>query len=569
MMCMGRWCVVMVAGAALGCGEVAEGGAAEQGAALPLFSAVQSGLTIELADGVIQGDANGPTRTFIGIPYAAPPTGELRFRPPAEVEPWTEVLHAVGPGVMCVQSAAEPSLGSPLQSEDCLRLNVFAPETIAEHPVPVLVWFHGGSNRSGSANDSLGFGLPALYDGARFRATAPRDVVVVTVNYRLGVFGFLAHPALSAEQGASGNYGLMDQQAALRWVQANIAAFGGDPDNVTVFGESAGAIDVGYQLVAKGSEDLFQHAIMESGVFGTKLPTLSEWEAEGVTLAEQKGCSGSDAAALRCLRGIEAKALLPEVLPSEPGGAVFNSANRDAARYWGANNTSSLGIVDGKLIVEQPIVSYREGRYVQVPMMIGSNAREGSAFIGGETAFSDEAQLTAALARTYGEQAPRVAAQYPVSNYASANDAAIEIAGDSAFVCSADVLARLSSRHNEVFVYHWTRAAQILGLANLGATHAVELAWVWNWWTALLGGPVHEVALAKRVGNYWTSFAARGNPNSDDELSWPRYEEQTDPELVLDLDPYPRQGQRAARCKLWLEVRAALWGDAWKIDGDH
>ena len=562
MICKRRWCVAMLASAALGCSDVAyEGGALP----LPLSTvAAQSGTTIQLSDGTVQGSASGKTRTFIGIPYAAPPIGERRWQPPAAVEPWSGALDAMGPGVMCVQSAAEPTPGAPQQAEDCLKLNVFAPERAPETLLPVLVWFHGGSNRTGSANDSLGFGLPSLYDGARLRATASRDVVVVTVNYRLGVFGFLAHPLLSAEQGASGNYGLMDQQAALRWVQANIAAFGGDAHNVTVFGESAGAIDVGYQLVAKGSEELFQRAIMESGVFDVKLPTLSEWEAEGVTLAEQKGCSGS--AALSCLRKLDAKSLLPDALPAEPGGAVFTSANPEAKRYWGANNSSSLGIVDGKLIATQPSVSYREGRYAQVPMIIGSNAREGSLFVSGETAFENEAQLTAALARTYGEQAARIAAQYPVASYPSVNDAAIEIAGDSAFKCSAYALARLTSRNNEVFVYHWTRAANIPGLADLGATHAVELAWVWNWWTALLGGPSYEVALARSVADHWTTFAERGDPNAENERVWPLYDEQTDPELVLDLSARTQQGQRAERCKLWQEVRVALWGDAWKLD---
>jgi para-nitrobenzyl esterase len=555
----------MVVGAALSCSDAGYEDDLVEVPALPLLSAASSGPTLQLQDGVVQGTVSGSTRTFIGIPYAAPPTAERRWTAPADVEPWSGVLDAVGPGVTCVQSTAASSPGAPQQSEDCLKLNVFAPDPAQQKAVPVLVWFHGGSNRAGSANDSLGFGLPSLYDGARLRATASRDVIVVTVNYRLGVFGFLAHPALSVEQGASGNYGLMDQQAALRWVQANIAAFGGDPNNVTVFGESAGAIDVGYQLVAKGSEALFQRAIMQSGLFDMKLPTLAEWEAEGVTLAEHKGCSGIDAAAISCLRSFDASALLPDALPSEPGGAVFVSANPDAKRYWGANNTSSLGIVDGQLIVEQPIVSYREGRYVQGPMIIGSNAREGSAFVNGETGFTDEAQLSAALERTFGAQASRIAAQYPVSSYPSVNDAAVEIAGDSSFVCSAYTLARLASRRNDVFVYHWTRAAQILGLADLGATHAVELSWVWNWWTALLGGPSYEVALAERVADHWTTFAESGDPSVDSLSVWPSYDEQTDPELVLDLTAHPQQGQRAERCKLWLEVRAALWGDAWKL----
>jgi para-nitrobenzyl esterase len=556
--CVGFLALVSLAASGCESDELAES-APDAGADADAAPAMPSRPMVRLEDGPVQGTVSGTTRTFIGIPYAAPPTGTRRWAPPAEVEPWTETLDASGPGVACLQNDP-PFAAAVMEREDCLKLNVFAPEPVSERPVPVMVWLHGGNNRIGSANDlDPGGSGVRVYDGAYIRRSAPREVLIVTVNYRLHALGFLAHPALTAEQGASGNYGLMDQQAALRWVQRNIAAFGGDPGNVTIFGESAGATDVCYLLAAKGSEGLFQRAVVESGACTLKLPSRTEWEAEGERYAAGKGCSGSDAAALECLRAKPVDALRPEQPASRPGGTLFFSD----ASTWGANTGGTLGNVDGKLIGEQLIDSFTAGRFVRVPLIVGSNAREGSLFLSGASALPDEASLMAALSRTYGADAARIAAQYPVASYASANEAAIEMAGDSVFVCTAYVFARLASRHTDVFVYNWVRPVDVFPYSAYGPTHGIELAWVWDWWSAILGGAAQEVMLAKRVSDYWTGFAERGDPNGADQPDWPRYDEDSDPELTFDLSITPARGRRAERCALWSSVRATLWGDAW------
>ena len=292
-----------------------------------------------------------------------------------------------------------------------------------------------------------------------------------------------------------------------------------------------------------------------------KLPTRAEWEAEGKVYAERRGCSGDDAAALSCLRDKAADSLIPELPPSAPGGIMFPDLD---AKEWGANNAGTLGSVDGKLIVEQPIDSYSAGRFRRVPLIVGSNAREASVFLTGATAFSDAASLMAALTRTYGASAARIAAQYPVAKYSSANDAAIELAGDSVFVCSAYATAQLLSRHTDVFVYNWTRAIGVAPYSSYGPTHGVELAWVWDWWRPeLLGAPASEDMLAARVADYWTHFAESGDPNGEGLPSWARYDEHEDPELTFDLEISSARGRRAERCALWNSVRAELWGDAY------
>ena len=222
--------------------------------------------------------------------------------------------------------------------------------------------------------------------------------------------------------------------------------------------------------------------------------------------------------------------------------------------------------MDGELIVEQPIESYKAGRFLRVPMIVGSNAREGSLFLNGATAFGDGASLMAALTRTYGDAAARIAAQYPVAKYSSANEAAIDLTGDSVFVCSAHTTAQLLSRHTDVFVYNWTRAVGVPPYSSYGATHAVELAWVWDWWRPeLLGAPANESMLATQVADYWTRLAEFGDPNGEGLPTWPRYDASSDPELTLDLEIRTTQGRRAERCALWNDVRVGLWGDAWNL----
>lgn len=550
----------------VGCGDDRESapntGVESEAASKP--SAAQSGTKLELASGVVQGLADSETRSFIGIPYAAPPIGERRWKPPAAVEPWDGVLDATGPGVQCMQ--AEPWDGPEL-SEDCLQLNVYAPAHVSKKPVPVMVWLYGGSNFNGSANQQVGADQPRAYDGARL-ATAARDVVVVVPNYRLDTLGFLAHPALTEEQGTSGNYGLKDQQAALRWVQQNISAFGGDPGNVTLFGESAGAFDVCYQQVATGREGLFHRAILESGACVAKVRTLREAETAGRKVAAAVGCDGDDARALECLRALPAEEVL-EPLPKDAqdvaiGGGLFVNPNADARWVWSGDDPGLLAVIDDDFLLEQPVRSFASGRFAHMPTIIGTNAREGTWFLSGESVFVDEAQYSATLEATFGALGPKVREQYPIEDYASVNDAAIEVAGDFAFVCPAWSYASLASRYADVYVYDWKRAAEKFEpFAELGPAHAVELTWVWNWWQTMDAPSAEELGLAQQVAEYWTTLAATGDPNGRGLPKWPRYESAKDPELALDLQPKVEEGRRSARCKFWSDVAAANWGDDW------
>jgi para-nitrobenzyl esterase len=512
---------------------------------------IQQGTMLELPDGWLRGSAAGGTRTFIAVPYAAPPVGPLRFQPPAPVEAWDGVLDATGPGGACIQGSRGRG-SSVVSREDCLQLNVFAPDPAPARPVPVMVWLHGGGNVTGSANQPASGHL--LFDGAVLRAAAAHEVVVVTINYRVGALGFLAHPALTSERGSSGNYGLMDQQAALRWVQLNILAFGGDPDQVTLFGESAGAYDVCYQAVAQGSDGLFHRAILQSGSCAVPVSTLAQGEADGEVFAASMGCSGDPAAVLSCLRAIPAEAIQPDDPPPAPGHPLLVPPEQRIPLTQGSGDPALLAVVDGTFLVEQPLDALNAGRFAHVPMIIGTNAREAALFQQGADAFTDEAQYLQGLSAVFGGDADAIAARYPVAEYETANEAAIAVGTDFAFVCPARRLAQAVSRRADVFVYNWNRGAGFPPFAGLGPAHGVELVWVWDAWTAWLGAPPDEVALADQVIGYWTSFASSGDPNADGRPSWPRYDEGTDPELVFDLQIATEAGRRKQRCNVWDEL---------------
>src|SRR5262245_30829179 len=282
-------------------------------ASAPMSASAAAGSPVVATDkGPVRGVATGEVQAFLGIPYAAAPIGDLRWRPPQEHAAWQGVRDASELGAHCPQLASP--YGRPSTSEDCLFLNVFAPGKTNQgrpHLLPVMFWIHGGG---------LVLGLSDGYDPAKLVA---QDVVVVTINYRLGELGFLAHPALAAESptGAAGNYGLMDQQAAMRWVQRNIRAFGGDPDNVTIFGESAGGCGVPSRLASPLAAGLFDKAIVESGAYWLVQPTLAMAEADGTAFATRAGCSAQTAA---CLRSLSVSAILaaqtaPTMVPNLDG----------------------------------------------------------------------------------------------------------------------------------------------------------------------------------------------------------------------------------------------------------
>ena len=344
--------------AVLVCGAMAAAPAGAQGGSAAVMLSADT--PVAVTGGRVQGtEAAAGVVAFKGIPFAAPPVGELRWRPPAAVVPWEGVRDAGEAGPICAQGA-----GGVGQSEDCLFLNVWAPAETAE-PLPVLYWIHGGGYTGGSGSTSI-------YDGARLAADG---AVVVTINYRLNVFGFLAHPALSAESphGASGNYGLLDMVAGLEWVRDNIAAFGGDPDRVTIFGESAGAGAVMSVMVMPQSKGLFHRAIAQSNwIHGWDRPLqgdgadLTPAEAQGTAVAAALGAGDLDPeAALAAMRAAPAQDVLA-ALAAEAGSPFLRTGH-----VWAPN-------VDGWAIPDDPLTLYAEGRQHPVPLVVGMNGNEGS-----------------------------------------------------------------------------------------------------------------------------------------------------------------------------------------------
>lgn len=497
----------------------------------------QSGTLISLPEGDVQGRLDRGTRTFIGIPYASPPLGALRWKPPMAMTHRSTTLEATGPGVACIQ----PGQTAVKQTEDCLTVNVFAPAEVPEKPLPVLVWLHGGENVRGSANDvQPSIGAP-LYDGASLRQFAKEQVVVVTVNYRLGALGFLSHRGLRAEGGASGNYGLMDQQAALRWVQSNITAFGGDPSRVTLFGQGAGASDACYQLLANDREGLIGAAILESGTCGeATLLTAPAAEARGATYARGLGCQDHDVyKQVACLRAKPASELAAASL-------VHSSDGMPA--------TDSLAVVDGVWLHEQPGAALAAGRFEQVPIIVGSNAREGAYFMREQPSMANDADYRAWLSAKFGvDRAAPIAAQYALAD-AKPDVMATNVITDAFFACPAERFASAASAHTDVYKYSFERAPYIEPFEqSQGATYEAELLWVWDVWPKVSPYAADDVGLAQTMAGYWSRLVD-GDPNGMYAPEWPRYDDKTRAELVLNLGITTRENENNAGCDLWQKL---------------
>lgn len=490
-------------------------------------------LTIVTKQGPVHGFLDGTTRIFLGLPYAAPPTGGNRFRPPQPAAAWTDPRDATSYGPQCAQIGIQGDF-APNSVEDCLSLNVWAPAAATpEARRPVMVWAHGGGF-------ILGSGSEPTYEGTKLSEAG--DVVIVTINYRLGPLGFLSHPALTAEDAqhpGSGNYGLMDQQAALRWVQGNIAAFGGDAGNVTFFGESAGGISVCMHLAADGSRGLFQRAIMESGpcTYATQ-PSLADQEKQGQALAAAVGCTQGDAASVRaCLRSKTPKDIMT-ALPGRPG-------------LLGAGGYSWGPTVDGNFLAKQPREVFAAGKEIAVPLIVGSNADEGTLFYKLGAALKDETETRAALGVFFTPtQIDSILKRYPLAGFASPTDAAIKVVSD-VFTCDARRVARQhSAAGNATYEYHFTRAFQWI-YPGLGAFHSAELPFVWGNPFAFIPIKPEEEPLSKAIQGYWTRFAKSADPNGTGAIQWPAYKADTDSHLKLDLQIAAGTGLRKDACDFW------------------
>ncbi len=458
---------------------------------------------------------------FKGIPFAQPPVKELRWREPQPVTAWTGVRDAIRTSASCIQ----PALGTgrflkplarlygvdynpaPVEvSEDCLYLNVWTPVWPPRGLVPVMVWIHGGSNVIGSG------GEPA-YDGA---ALARKGVVVVTINYRLGVLGFFAHPELTRESPhhASGNYGLLDQIAALQWVQQNIPRFGGDPKIVSVFGESAGSTNAGLLLTSPLSAGLFQRVILESGPvlsLAHHPAPLKMGEQFGETVARWHGGTGN----------------LQKLRETSPEKVV------EAASTVTAHVPDPGYILDGWVLRESPAKIFAEGRQLAVDLMIGNNGREISVFRGPSAARENAAlggeAVKATIRLFYGGATPVVAALFVADNAIHGTEAADAWINDVVATCPEMAMSLLQSgTGHTAYVYQFLRSIPGKGQKTLGSFHSLELPYVfgafkqpsWNWL------PFEEIdfRMGETIQNYWTNFAKTGNPNGPSLPNWPVFE---------------------------------------------
>jgi len=450
--------------------------------------------TATVAQGDLIGREAAGVRAFKGIPYAAPPVGPLRWRPPLPVSPWSEPRDAGQVGAICIQPIVEGDTGvGPLpMSEDCLTLNVWTPTTAsATTSAPVMVWIHGGGLNNGS-------GTAALYDGA---ALARRDVVVVTLNYRLGRLGFFDHPALAAERlpgEPAANYGLMDMIAALEWVHDNIAAFGGDPTNVTIFGESAGGAAVTRLMTSPTAEGLFHRAVVQSGLGREEGVSLDGPGPRGAPSIRDRGRAfgawlglGPDPSA-QMLRDIDAKALL-EPTPSFYGGDLL--------------------VIDGEIVVEDVSAAFAAGRQAKVPLIVGTNSAELW------WVQPDEATPYGVLddALSAGECAALEQAYGGIESYKAS------VMSDLVFNEPARHLARLHARSgNPTFLYRFDVVAEAMPEPHGGATHASERAYVFDNLTASSWATgARDQAAADRMAGYWTRFARSGDPNGVKAPDWP------------------------------------------------
>ena len=497
-------------------------------ATLPLFAAAPDLTLIHAPDGAIQGtpSPDGAVLSYKGIPYAAPPVGDLRWKAPQPVKPWDGVLKASEFGARCMQGHdfGDMVFRDNGPSEDCLYLNVWRPASAGAAKLPVMVWIYGGGFTGGAASEPR-------QDGTNL---AKKGVIVVSMNYRLGIFGFFAHPELTkeSEHHASGNYGLMDQTAALQWVHKNIALFGGDPKNVTIFGESAGSFSVCAQMASPLAHGLFEKAIGESGAFfgrSLKAVSLAESEAAGAKFAE----SELGATSLEALRAKPADALL--TAQAKPGVTRF-SAN-----------------IDGYFMPEDINTIYSEGKQSHVPLLAGWNSDEGSFHMFFQKDDASAANYAAHAKTTYGDNAAQFLKLYPGETDVQAKRSAQDWSGDQFIAYSTWKWLELQAKTggHPVFRYEFDEAPPG---QDRGAYHSAEIEFVFGAlaskdykWTD------EDQKLSDIMSTYWSNFAKTGNPNGAGLPSWPVYKK-SDEYAVMHLTTSPHAEPDSHRARyLFLE----------------
>ena len=473
---------------------------------------------VEVDTGTLEGTLNSDSsvRIFRGVPFAAPPVGDLRWRSPQPVQSWSGVRKAEETGAHCVQGDVYGPLNSRgKMSEDCLSLMIWTPAKEAAKPLPVYVWLYGGGFATGSADEPR-------YDGESF---ARQGIVVVNANYRLGIFGFLAHPELTRESAhqASGNYGLLDQLAALQWVQRNIAAFGGDPHRVTIGGESAGSLSVSALMASPLSRDLFQQAVGESGSFvgavgGRGSPSLVESEKQGAEFAASVG-----AASLAELRAKSADDLLREAMKKNRGMGFWPN-------------------VDGYFLPTDIPSIYAQGKQSRIPLLAGWNADEIRMAVLMPKEKPNTKTFPERLRQEFEDRADEALKLYPAATDEEALRSAGDLASDNFIVLGTWKWLEAQARTGKpVYRYQFDRAVPLVedqiratGLKTFGAAHAMELEYVFkmldskkvDWQPA-------DFKIADTMNAYFANFIKTGDPNGPGLAKWPSF---TTDHAVMHID---------------------------------
>ena len=516
------WVVVAAAGAAPG-------------------SNFRSQLDVVTASGAVRGAVEGTVVSWKGIPFAAPPVGALRWRPPQPVAHWEGVRDAVQYGHDCMQKPfggdAAPLGTTP--SEDCLVLNIWRPAARSAKPLPVMVWIYGGGFVNGGSS-------PAVYSGERFAA---RGVMLVSFNYRLGRFGFFAHPQLAREhpEEPKGNYAIMDQIAALRWVHDNVAAFGGDPDNVTVFGESAGGASVHLLMASPAARGLFHRAIVESGGGRDEFPHLllmrkdtdivTTAETLGAEFGRRKGVAVDTTDAVQQLRALSADDVID-------GYNLASMARGVATDFSGP-------MLDGRIVVEAPATAYRLGHVAPISMLVGVN----SADIGLNAART----VDEVLAPLHADRAVARKAYDPDGN-ATVYQLASRVAMDRFMTEPARYVAfAVSQAGSAAYEYRFSYVATSMAAEwSNGAPHATEIPYVFDTVDTKYGAKVSERdrSAARQMNAYWINFARTGTPNGPGLPFWPRYLASTDIVLDFQANGVAKAGPDPWKARLDLTQRA-------------
>ena len=505
---------------------------------------------VRIADGELIGAASKRGKAWLGVPYAAPPVGPLRWRAPQPVAAWSAPRPSVRTGHDCVQNLSPRSLeGKPggwfvHGSEDCLVLNVYAPSNaVAGQGWPIMVWLHGGGFVAGTS---------ANYDPSLL--AQKQGVIVVTLNYRLGALGFLAHPALSAEdpQAGSGDYALLDQEAALRWVAANISAFGGDPKRVTLFGQSAGGFSVCHQMTSPAAAGLFTAAIIESGACTSpdlNVP-LTQAEAAGKRTAGDLGCTDA-ATTLACLRALPAGRVMR---------AVSHRAGALGVNGWGA-------VVGGPVLPLSMPQAFASGRFAHMPVLMGTAHDEGRLFAVMQKAAGrlwSDPSYRGVIRQAYGEEGDVILADYPARSDGGPATAYADVITDQAFACPTTTLAGWLAPQVPTYLYAFDDPAPPYafpnppGFPSLGAYHASEIVYILQrpW---IVADPARfspaQRALSDQMQAAWGAFARTGDPNAPGSSIWPRATAASP--VVLSFSPdaiHTETGLGEHHCALWTRL---------------